>query len=65
MRGSMMETLRLLLDHGLTAEDAERGWGQELDDFLNVLDDKDVRDELPHYVKKLMLTASYPHVLNE
>ncbi len=67
MRGSMMETLRLLLDHGLTAEDAEWGWGQQLDDFLNVsdsLDCEDVRGELPHYVWKLMLTASYPHVLN-
>lgn len=68
MRGSMMETLRLLLDHGLSAEDARWGWGQQLEDFLNVsdsLDDVDVQAELPHYVRKLMLTASYPHVLEQ
>ena len=68
MRGSMMQTLRLLLDHGLSAEDAWWGWGQELTDFLNCndsLEDKDVRGELPDYIHKLMLTASYPHVLEK
>ena len=67
MQGSMMETLRLLLDHGLTAEDAECGWGENLEYLLNVndsLNDENVRGELPHYIHKLMLTASYPHVLN-
>lgn len=68
MRGSMMQTLRLLLDHGLSAEDAWWGWGQELTDFLNCsdcLEDEDVRGELPDYIHKLMLTASYPHVLEQ
>ena len=62
----MLRTMRLLLDHGLTAEDAGIGWGQQIEDFVNVngdFSDEVVQTEFPYYVRMLMLIASYPHVL--
>ncbi len=62
----MLRTMRLLLDHGLTAEDAAIGWGGQIEDFVNVsgsFSDKVVQTEFPYYVRMLMLIASYPHVL--
>ena len=62
----MLRTMRLLLDHGLPAEDARIGWRGQVEDFVNVsrsFSDEVVQTEFPYYVRMLMLIASYPHVL--
>ncbi len=63
----MMRTMRLLLDHGLSADDAEEGWGGQISDFINctgIFSDEVVQLEFPYYVRMLMLIASYPHILD-
>lgn len=62
----MLRTMRLLLDHGLKAEDAAMGWVCQIEDLLNTFwsfRDPTLQAEFPDYVRMLMLTASYPHVL--
>ena len=61
-------TLKLLLDHGLSAEDVAEDWALEVSDFAHVggaLNDPDVYEEFCEFIPTVMLIASYPHVLNE
>lgn len=63
----VLKTLKLLLDHGLRAEDAAQCWLKEIADYVDVygdLDDSESLEGFYGYLKKLMLFASYPHVLN-
>ena len=64
----VLRTLRLLLDHGLSSDDAWECWGHGIEDYLNVggsLCEDESMEEYYGYIRKLMLIASYPHVLNE
>lgn len=64
----MLRTMRLLLDHGLRAEDAAEGWGTQIEDLLNMFwnfSDPQLQLEYPDYVRLLMLTAAYPHILEK
>ena len=62
----VLQTLKLLLDNGLKAEDAAAFWMNEVSDFVNVsgslLDDYSF-ELFFDYIRKLMLIASYPHIL--
>ena len=61
-------TLKLLLDNGLSADDAAECWSHEEFDLVNLgldFETKDEMEEFYDYVRKLMLIASYPHVLDE
>lgn len=63
----VLRTLKLLLDHGLSAEDAAECWGHAISDFLHVggmLSDESEYEDFYDYIRKVMLIASYPHVLN-
>ena len=63
----VLRTLKLLLDHGLSANDAGECWGHAISDFVNVdgaLSDPYEFETYYDYIRKLMLIASYPHVLN-
>ena len=65
---TVKRTLKLLLDHGLKAEDASECWGHAVDDFVNIqgdLSDPWVYQEYEDYIRKIMLIASYPHIVNE
>ncbi len=62
----VLKTLKLLLDHGLSAEAASDCWSHaalsnSIDFFLNTPRDYDIFYD---YIRKLMLFASYPHVLD-
>ena len=62
----VLRTLKLLLDHGLKAEDAEECWHHALFDFImcgGELRTKHGVELFEEYIRKLMLIASYPHVL--
>ena len=61
-----LQTLRLLLDHGLDADSAEECWGHILFDYYNCwgyLEDAFCYEMLYDAIRKIMLIASYPHVL--
>ena len=63
---NVLKTIKILLDHGLNAEDAGECWGHAISDFCNI--EGDLTDSLCYefyydYLRKLMLIASYPHVL--
>ena len=63
----VLRTLKLLLDHGLGANDAGECWGHAIFDLVNVdgaLSDPYDYEMYSDYIRKLMLIASYPHVLN-
>lgn len=63
----VLRTLKLLLDHGLSADDARECWGHAIFDYVNVdgeLSDPYQYEMFYDYIRKLMLIASYPHVLN-
>lgn len=63
----VLRTLKLLLDHGLNADDAGECWGHAIFDFVNVdgrLSDSYEYEMYYDYIRKLMLIASYPHILN-
>ena len=63
---STLQTLRLLLDHGLDADSAEECWGHILFDYYNCwgyLEDAFCYEMLYDAIRKIMLIASYPHVL--
>lgn len=64
----VLRTLKLLLDNGLSADDADECWGHAIFDLANI--DGDLMTDFDYevfndYIRKLMLIASYPHVLNE
>lgn len=62
------ETLKLLLDNGLRSEDAAMCWGCSVGDLITLgcdLRDEWERGEFIDYIKKVLLIASYPHVLND
>ena len=58
-----IRTMELLLDNGCSAVDAREFWQYALGDFRYCPGDFD-SDRLYDYVRKLMLVASYPHILN-
>lgn len=63
----ILETLRFLLDYGLSAESAGECWGHILFDSLDVygkLEDDFCYEMLYQDIRKIILFASYPHVLN-
>ncbi len=63
----VLRTLKLLLDHGLSADDAGECWGHAIFDLVNVQRELYVPSEFNtyyDYIRKLMLIASYPHVLS-
>lgn len=63
---AVLLTLRLLLDHGLPAESAAQCWGHEICNYCQLwgdLTDEDMYKTYYDYLHKLMLFASYPHVL--
>lgn len=57
-----IRTMELLLDNGSSAEDAREFWQYALGDFRYCPGDFDP-DRLYDFVRKLMLVASYPHIL--
>lgn len=64
----VLRSLRLLLDNGLRAEDAAECWRHAIGDYLitgGKLDSLVAYEFYYEYIRKLMLIASYPHVLNE
>ncbi len=61
-----LKTLRLLLDYGLDAESASECWDHILFDYYNVwgaLENEFCYEMLYDAIRKIMLIASYPHVL--
>ena len=61
-----LKTLRLLLDYGLDAESASECWDHILFDYYNVwgaLEDEFCYEMLYDAIRKIMLIASYSHVL--
>ena len=63
----VLRTLKLLLDNGLSAEDAGECWGHALFYFSNI--GSDLQNDFDYevlydFVRKLMLIASYPHIIN-
>ena len=65
----VLRTLKLLLDNGLSADDAGECWGHAIIDFMYVMHDGDLTSDSDYevfydYIRKLMLSASYPHVLS-
>ena len=62
----ILRTLKLLLDHGLRAEDAYECWHEYIRDVCLICDFSKPFDLRIVYdcLRKLMLIASYPHVLN-
>ena len=64
---TVMRIIKLLLDYGLDAEGAGECWGHAVFDLVN-FDGQSLNDEFDFeiyydYIRKLMLFASYPHVL--
>lgn len=63
----VLRTLKALLDHGLSAEDAKECWEHEDYDLVCMYGELSCDEEYEKYycfIRKLMLFASYPHVLN-
>ena len=61
-----LKTLRLLLDYGLDVESASECWNHILCDYYNVwgaLEDEFCYEMLYDAIRKIMLIASYPHIL--
>ena len=61
-----LQTLRLLLDYGLDADSAQECWDHILFDYYNCwgyLEDAFCYEMLYDAIRKIMLIASYPHVL--
>ena len=59
-------TLKLFLDYGVSAEDAGECWGHMYFDYVCISSDFRDNHEIEMYgefIKKLMLIASYPHIL--
>lgn len=65
--GGTLEILKLLLDHGLSASSAAQCWHHILLDDLNAygeLEDAFSYEMFYEDIRKILLIASYPHVLN-
>ena len=63
---NVLEVMRLLLDYGLDADSASKCWGHILSDYYHVwgkLEDEFCYEMLYEAIRKIMLIASYPHVL--
>lgn len=63
----ILRTLRLLLDNGLSADAARECWDHAICDFVQIdgdLIDEDDYESFRDFIRKIMLIASYPHVLN-
>lgn len=58
-----IRTLKLFLDNGCSAKDAREFWQYALGDFRYCPGDFEL-EGLYDYTRKLMLVASYPHILN-
>lgn len=62
-----MHTLKLLLDNGLDADAAAECWGHELTDLgiaeFDASDDR-VREMASRSFERVMLIASYPHIIH-
>ena len=64
----VLMALKLLLDHGLKAEDVAECWHHFMGDSVDVsgdLSQKGYYDFLYGDIRKLMMFASYPHVISE
>lgn len=64
---TVMRTLKILLDNGLSADSVALCWGHAISDLANLygrLEDETDYEFFYDYIKKLMLIASYPHVLD-
>ena len=62
----IIRTLKLFLDHGLSATAAADCWGHAIFDLVNIdgyLNDAFGYEIYYDYIRKLMLIASYPHIL--
>ena len=65
--GHFEEPLKVLLDHGLSVDDAAKCWDYAFSDQCHVVGHLDDDYELEEYfemMKKLFLFASYPHIWN-
>ncbi len=63
----VLRSLRLLLDNGLRAEDAAECWKHAIGDYMisfSRLENRRCYEGYYDYIRKLMLIASYPHVVN-
>ena len=63
--GHLDEPLKVLLDHGLSVDDAAKCWDYAFSDQVHVvghLDDDFEREAFFDVLKKLFLIASYPHI---
>lgn len=60
-----LQTLRLLLEYGLDADSARECWNHILFDYINwgCLEDAFDYEKIYDVIRKIMLIASYPHVL--
>lgn len=70
MNENSVYALKMLLDHGLSADAAGEMWGHAFFDVINLSCGDPCHDEFWNYectwlVKMTMLCASYEHVLNE
>ena len=68
MDGELLPTLKCLLDHGLDEESAGECWDHMLTDYYNV--DGELKDDfsyemLDDAIRKILLIASYPHILDK
>ena len=63
----VLRVIKLFLDHGLNAKDAEQCWGHALSDLVDFfLEIREPSAELFYdCIRKMMLIASYPHILEE
>lgn len=63
---AVLKVLKLMLDRGMDAEAAGKCWGHDLTDLsIASLDENDnIHKYIENELARLMLFASYPHVLN-
>ena len=64
--GQLLPPLKCLLEHGLDADSASKCWGHALTDLYYC--DGDLNDDLSYEmlfntIRKILLIASYPHIL--
>ena len=65
---AFIQSLKLLLDNGLSAEDASYCWNHAVSDLVQFslpFDNEYTYERLYDYIKKLMLIASYEHILSQ
>ena len=62
----VLKALEVLLDNGLSAEDAQECWLKEICDYTDVwgeLQSEGTMEMYCDYLRKLILIASYPHII--